>query len=117
MPLVGRRRLSGDTTKVVQPWFTIDEQVKPMSVLFDQAIYAVARLPRHRQDVIARRILDAIGADAGWPPDPTTPCSEVALEQLADQARANLARITGLAARSADPVSVGARQLGRQRGG
>ena len=83
-----------------------------MSALFDQAIYAVARLPKHRQDVIARRILDAIGADSGWPAETIGPCSEVALDQLADQARANLARMSRSPTRTSDPVAVGPHQLG-----
>lgn len=65
-----------------------------MSVLFDQAIYAVARLPRKQQDAIARSILDRIDANARWDVALANPDKEADLDCLADELCASLMRLS-----------------------
>ena len=54
----------------------------PMTTLFDQAIYAVARLPREEQDAIAREILQRIAADAHWEAEFANPLHDDWLARL-----------------------------------
>ena len=53
-----------------------------MTTLFDQAIYAVARLPREEQDTIAREILERIAANNRWETEFANPLHDDWLARL-----------------------------------
>jgi len=63
-----------------------------MTELLDKAIKAASRLTEEQQDAIARQILEQIEADARWDAAFADPRSEQLLKQLADEARADIAR-------------------------
>ena len=54
----------------------------PMTTLFDQAIYAVASLPREEQDTIAREILERIAVNARWKTEFANPLHDDWLARL-----------------------------------
>jgi hypothetical protein len=56
-----------------------------MTRLLEQAIAAVSALPDAEQDVLARALLDELGAESGW--DTRFAESADALAALADEAR------------------------------
>jgi len=63
-----------------------------MTELLEKAIKAASRLSQEQQDAIASEILARIEADARWDAALADPRSDRLLKQLADEARADIAR-------------------------
>ena len=66
-----------------------------MNAMLDKAIKALVRLPEAEQERIARDLLASIEADERWEALFADPRSKAALQWLAAEARADIARGDG----------------------